>query len=48
MSHCGPMLIEWTQPYCWRCTSAITGRRYTIRWRMTEKEARARLIDPGQ
>jgi hypothetical protein len=32
--------------YFWRCTSEITGRRYTTRWRMTEEEARARLIDP--
>jgi hypothetical protein len=32
--------------YFWRCTSPVTGRRYTIRWRMTEDEARARLTDP--
>jgi hypothetical protein len=32
--------------YFWRSTSEITGRRYTTRWRMTEEEARASLIDP--
>ena len=32
--------------YFWRCTSLITGKRYTTRWRMTEVEARERLIDP--
>ena len=32
--------------YFWRFTSPMTGKRYTIRWRMTEVEARERLIDP--
>lgn len=32
--------------YFWRCTSPITGKRYTTRWRMMEVEARVRLIDP--
>ena len=32
--------------YFWRCTGTITGTRVTTRWRMTEQEARHRLIDP--
>jgi hypothetical protein len=32
--------------FFWRCTNPLTGRRYTTRWRMTEAEARERLIDP--
>jgi hypothetical protein len=32
--------------YFWRCTSAVTGKRYSTRWRCTEAEARERLIDP--
>ena len=32
--------------YFWRCTSEITGRRYTTRWRCTEADALERLIDP--
>jgi hypothetical protein len=32
--------------YFWRCTSPITGKRYSTRWRMTEVEARKCLIDP--
>jgi hypothetical protein len=40
------MLRAMDTHYFWRCTDAITGRRYTTRWRMTEAEARARLIEP--
>jgi hypothetical protein len=40
------MLSPMETLYFWRCASDVTGRRYTTRYRLSEADARSRLIAP--